>query len=156
MEFKFDILTVHVLHIEILLIPVVLMFYVLMGLIIDIQILLKTGILLVVAYFILRFIGKSVITYYSCKFSSLEPDISRNLHLSLITQAGIALSLSGLAYNQLISLNFIEEAKLLVTVIGVSIILSQLVGPVMLRFAIERCTSEKAKFTLLSAVDDSP
>ena len=47
-----------------------------------------------------------------------------------------------------------EEAKLLVSVVGISIILSQLIGPLMLRFGIKRCISEKTKFNLLSVVED--
>lgn len=157
METKFDKLEEHVLHIEILLIPVVLLFYVLFGMIIDLNILLGSGLFIFLTYFLLRFFGKTVITFYSTKLStkSLEQeDICQNLHLSLVTQAGIALSLVGLSYNNLISLNYPNEAKLIVSAIGISIIVSQIIGPIMLRLAIFRCKVEKTKFSFLSAKEN--
>lgn len=154
METKFEMITVPVLQLEILLIPVVLMFYVLMGLIIDVDILFSSGIFIVVIYFILRFVSKSFSIFLTEKFSNVEDDIKGNLHLCLITQAGIALALTGLAYNKLLSLGFVEEAKLLVSVVGISIIISQLIGPIMLRYGIKRSKLDNTKFTLLSAVEE--
>ena len=162
MEEKHQIITKHVLQLEILLIPIVLLFYVLLGLEIDLELLIETGLLITIVYFLFRFIGKTFITLYMCRISDLQPDVSKNLHLCLVSQAGIALSLTGLAYNQMITYaetlvdqtRLVDQAQLLITVIGISIIFSQLIGPVMLRYGIERCKSDQTKFTLLSAVEE--
>ena len=136
MESRYEILEEHVLQIEILLVPVVLMFYIIMGLSIDSSVVLGTGLVLILSYVSLRFIGKFGGTYFVTKASKLQPNIKKSLHFFLITQGGIAIALAGLAYNQLLNLGLDTEASLVVTVIAISVILSELVGPLLLRFGI--------------------
>lgn len=140
----FEILHEHVLQIELLMVPVVLMFYVLMGLEIHLSLLVSVGtVLLVFLYFASRVVGKVVGPWVASQFSEVHPNVKRNLHLSLITQSGIAVALAGLAYNQLTDIGEPDLAKLVLTVVGVSVIISELVGPLLLRRAIARCIRER-------------
>lgn len=136
MESKHEILTEHVLQVETLLVPVVLMFYIIMGVSIDLSLVLGSGIFLVLWYFALRIIGKLGGTFISTKGSKLPKNIKNNLHYFLITQGGIAIALAGLAFNQLLTLGLQEEASLIITVVAFGVILSEFVGPLMLRFGI--------------------
>ena len=138
MESRYEILTEHVLQIEILLVPIVLMFYIIMGVSIDTSYAIGTGLILIVSYFGLRLIGKLGGTFLLNKGSKLSSNIKNNLHYFLVTQGGIAVALAGLAYNQLLNLNLQSEATTVLTVITVSIILSELVGPLLLRFGIHQ------------------
>ena len=136
MESKHEILEEHVLQIETLLVPVVLLFYIIMGVSLDIPYVLGSGIFLVLWYFALRFIGKLSGTFIATKGSNLPKNIKNNLHYFLITQGGIAIALAGLAFNQLLALNMQSEASLVITVVAFGVILSEFVGPLLLRFGI--------------------
>ena len=138
MESRYEILTEHVLQIEILLVPIVLMFYIIMGVSIDTSFAIGAGLILIVSYFGLRLIGKLGGTFLLNKGSKLSSNIKNNLHYFLVTQGGIAVALAGLAYNQLLNLNLQSEATTVLTVATVSIILSELVGPLLLRFGIHQ------------------
>lgn len=136
LENRYEILTEHILQIEILMVPVVLMFYIIMGLSIDVLYSLGAGLVFIVSYVVLRGIGKISGTLLPTRSSSLPGNIKNNLHYFLITQGGIAIALAGLAYNQLITLNLQEEATSIITIIGVGVIISELIGPLLLRFGI--------------------
>ena len=138
METKYEILTEHILHIEILLVPVVLMFYIVMGVSINISYALGSGLLFIIAYFVLRLIGKVGGTFFITKTSSLPANIKNNLHYFLITQGGIAIALAGLAFNQLHNLGLDTEATMVITIVGIGVILSESLGPLLLRFGIKQ------------------
>jgi Kef-type K+ transport system membrane component KefB len=138
LEKEYEILAEHILQIEILLIPVVLMFYILIGLSLDLGLLFGSGLVLIPTYFLVRFIAKFVGTNLACRISDLHVNVKNNLQFCLITQGGIAIALAGLAYNQLINLDLHPEATLVITVAAVGVIFSELIGPLLLRFGINR------------------
>lgn len=138
MESRHEILTEHILQIEILLVPVVLLFYIFMGLSIDVTFVLGSGFILIIFYFILRFVGELGGTYITTQKSNLPNNIKNNLHYFLITQGGIAIALAGLAYNQLILLNLQSDAVMVLSVVAIGVIISEFVGPLLLRFGIKQ------------------
>lgn len=143
MESRYGILTEHVLQIEILLVPIVLMFFIIMGVSVDTSLILGSGLVLILAYFVLRLIGKLGGTFLITRGSKLPVNIKNNLHLFLTTQGGIAIALAGLSYNQLINLQLQTEATLVLTVITVAVIVSELIGPLLLRFGIYQSQNGK-------------
>lgn len=136
MEAKYEILTEHILQIELLLVPVVLMFYILMGLTIDVPYSLGTGFVLIIAYIIIRTISEFGGTLIATRMSNLPKNIKNNLQYFLITQGGITIALAGLSYNQLVILGLPTEATLVISVVGISVVISQIIGPLFLRFGI--------------------
>lgn len=135
-ESKYDILTEHILQIELLLIPVVLMFYIFMGISVDLSLLSGLGLFLIGGYFIGRLIGKFGGSLVTTRIGAVPGAVRSNFQYYLITQGGVAIALAGLAYNQLVNLQMDHEATLIITVITIAVILSELVGPLILRFSI--------------------
>ena len=138
MESRYVILTEHILQIETLLVPVVLMFYIFIGISIDLSLISGTGLFLIGGYFITRLIGKYSGSWLTTKVRFVPNNVRSNLRYCLITQGGIAIALSGLAYNQLVNLQMHSEATLVITVITIAVILSELVGPLLLRLSMAR------------------
>ena len=138
LEAKYEILSEHILQIELLLVPVVLMFYIFMGLLIDIKYVLGSGLTFILAYVTLRFIGKFFGTLLPSRLSNLPRNIKNNLEFFLITQGGVSIALAGLSYNQLVAIGLQTEATLIVSVIGISVVLSQILGPILLKFGIKQ------------------
>jgi hypothetical protein len=64
--------------------------------------------------------------------------VKNNLPISLLTQAGIAIGLVGLAFQKLIELGRNEMAFFLINIVGVSVILSEIFGPFLLKEALNR------------------
>jgi len=119
------------------------MFYIIMGVSVDTSLILGSGLVLIIAYFVLRFIGKSGGTFLITRGSKLPSNLKNNLHLFLTTQGGIAIALAGLSYNQLVNLQLQTEATLVLTVITVAVIFSELIGPLLLRFGIYQSQNGK-------------
>ena len=138
MESRYVILTEHILQIETLLVPVVLMFYIFIGISIDLSLISGTGLFLIGGYFITRLIGKYSGSWLTTKVRFVPNNVRSNLRYCLITQGGIAIALSGLAYNQLVNLQMHSEATLVITVITIAVILSELVGPLLFRLSMAR------------------
>lgn len=163
-EQEFDKLEENVLQIETVVIPIVLLFYVLMGLIIDLSVfnpnsehfkLYPYASLILFGFFFIRLVSKVTAIYMSGKFSRFNTEIRSNLPLCSVSQAGLALGLAGLGYNQLDNLGYSEQGTLLITIVGISVILSQIIGPLLFRIATKNVASETTKFNLLSAMEES-
>lgn len=63
------------------------------------------------------------------------------LPLSLLTQAGVALGLVAFAYSRLIALNVQEAtdaAVLLLDIVAVSVLIAEIIGPLLLKIALTR------------------
>ena len=105
----------------------------------EIGILLQTGTLIfALLYFTTRMLGKgfgSYITSYASRSSSV---ITNYLPFSLLTQAGVAIGLAGLAYQNLTILGRVDDANLIINIVGISVIMSELLGPFLLKFAIKK------------------
>ena len=126
-----------VLSLEYLSLPVIILFFVLVGLQMNLTLIFaENGYILILAflYFIGRAVGKAGGTWIAA--FNLPDKVKKNLPLTLITQAGVAIGLAGLAYNKLLEEGFLTESNLIINVIGVSVIFAEIVGPLLVKRAI--------------------
>lgn len=124
---------------DILAIPILLLFFILIGLSMEIEILLQLGTLtFAVLYFVLRLAGKGFGSYVSSYVSGVSSAIKNNLPFSLLTQAGVAIGLAGLAFQSLTAIGRVDDALFILNIVGITVILSELLGPFFLKFAILR------------------
>ena len=124
---------------DVLAIPILLLFFILIGLSMEIQILFQLGTLVVaILYFVFRLLGKSFGSYVTSYASGASSVITNYLPFSLLTQAGVAIGLAGLAYQSLSTIGRLDDANLIINIVGVSVILSEILGPFLLKFAILR------------------
>ena len=121
--------------VETLFSPVILLFFVLIGLEMDLGLIFRDPLILVLSgvYFSARIIGKMVGVYSTGNLSNMQRNVRNNLPLCLTPQAGVAIGLAGMVFNQLIALGLQDQASLVINVVGVGVILSELVGPVLVR-----------------------
>lgn len=104
--------------------PVMLLFFVLSGMKLNMKTLLSVGII-GVSYFFIRIIGKYIGSYLGCLVTKEHKDIRYNLGLALIPQAGVAIGLSVLGQRLLPA----DLGNLLSTIILASSVLYEFVGP---------------------------
>ena len=89
-------------------------------------------------YFVSRALGKGIGTTIAGKFSNLPSKVKKNLPISFITQAGVAIGLAGLAFNQLTPLGYESEANIILIVVTLSVIIAEIFGPLLVKKAIFR------------------
>ena len=95
----------------------------------------------ILIYFIARAIGKSVGSYSTARIAKMPETVMKNIPFSLLTQAGVAIGLAALAYSYLLNLNVpaaTNTAIILLDVITVSVLLAEIVGPLLLKFALRK------------------
>jgi len=126
--------------VEILSSPIVLLFFVLIGLSMDLFLIFSSPIILVLAivYFTTRVLGKGIGAYSMGKVTGLPKKVRNNLPLCLVTQAGVAIGLAGLVYNELSAIGMTSEATLVINVTGIAVILAELIGPLLVKKAVFR------------------
>ena len=130
----YQILKQHIQKLDVLTVPVVLLFFILIGLSMEIDTLLTISTLLfAVLYFLLRAIGKASGTFTACQILHTSGHVKNNLPVSLLTQAGIAVGLAGLAFQRLNALGAPNDALFVLNIVGVSVILSEIFGPFLLK-----------------------
>ena len=112
--------------------PVYILFFTLAGTHLDISSLAGAGIIGLV-YFIFRIAGKIGGTYYGAGLAGSPPVIRRYLGFALAPQAGVAIGLIFLIAN---NDSFSEYAAVVTPVVLTGVIISELVGPLLARFAI--------------------
>lgn len=113
--------------------PIMLIFFVVSGMNLDLSILASCG-LVGVAYFLIRIIGKYIGAYLGCLICKTDATIRDYLGVALIPQAGVAI---GLAY---LSRRILPDniGNLLMTIILASSVLYELIGPACAKFALIR------------------
>lgn len=122
--------------------PIMLLFFVVSGMNLDLSILASFGVV-GVAYFLIRIIGKYIGTYIGCLIYQTAKPIRYYLGVALIPQAGVAI---GLAY---LSRRILPESigNLLMTIILASSVLYELIGPACAKFALARAGAIQNKNT---------
>jgi Kef-type K+ transport system membrane component KefB len=144
----------YILEAESFMIPVVLLFFILIGMEMDLtliteeignifsnfnfSILSSSVLIITLFYFSARFVGKAGGSWLAGVFSNFPPKVKNNLPISLITQAGVAIGLAGLAFNELTSVGRANDASLVLTVVTISVIISEIIGPLLVKKAIFR------------------
>ena len=117
--------------------PVVALFFVLIGLNLDLSALTQIG-FLGLLYIFGRTFAKSVGAYIGATVVRAEPTIRKYLGPCLYSQAGVALGLAILASEKLISLGVPEVGLLVLNTITATTIIFQVFGPIAIRWAVQK------------------
>ncbi len=126
--------------------PVIALFFILVGYEMELNLLLTPLILVILLYFISRAIGKSTGAFFTSYFSNMPQKVTRYLPFSLISQAGVALGLAAFAYTRLLELNVqaaSDIAIVLIDIVAVSVLITEIVGPLLLKNALIRAEEIK-------------
>lgn len=124
----------HIQKLDVITVPIVLLFFILIGLSMEIKALLTVSTLaFAILYFLLRGLGKASGTFTACSLFKTSNEVKYNLPISLLTQAGIAIGLAGLAFQRLTALGASNDALFVLNIVGVSVILSEIFGPFLLK-----------------------
>lgn len=121
--------------------PIFVCFFVLSGADLDLANLKAVG-LIGIGYVIARVFGKYLGAMLSTKMVGLENSVQKNLGLTLIPQAGVALGLSLLAANIIHG----EHGQQIRTIVLGATIVYELIGPLVAKFALKRagCIAKEA------------
>lgn len=111
--------------------PIMVMFFVVSAMNLDLTILKSFGIV-GVAYFVIRIVGKYLGAYLGSYLVQTSKEIRNYLGVALIPQAGVSIGLAYLARRLLLS----DIGNLLMTIILASSILYELIGPASAKFAL--------------------
>lgn len=104
--------------------PIMLMFFVLSGMRLNVPALATAGII-GVAYFFVRIVGKYIGAYAGCRVGGSAPEVRRYLGMALVPQAGVSIGLAALAERMLPA----GPGVMLSTIILSSSVLYEMVGP---------------------------
>ena len=105
--------------------PLNLLFFVLSGAELDLNILMNPLVLLIgVIYIISRSAGKYYGSYVSCKMTKCNEKITKNLGITLLPQAGVALGMALTATN-------LSDGSMVRNVVLFAVLVYELVGPAM-------------------------
>jgi Kef-type K+ transport system membrane component KefB len=124
-------------NIKTITLPIYILFFVIAGANMDIEILTSIG-LLGVVYIICRSFGLIGGSYFSALLSKANVVIRRNLGFAILSQAGVAIGLSLVASHKLADLGYGEMGQLIVTTIAATTVIFAIIGPIGARFAITR------------------
>jgi len=140
--------------VETLFSPIVLLFFVLIGLEMDLGLIFREPMILILSgtYFLTRVIGKMIGVYSTASLSSLKREIRTNLPLCLTPQAGVAIGLAAMVFNQFMALGMNDHASLIINVVGLGVILSELGGPILVRKGLIRSGEVKDQNEMYSQV----
>ena len=121
--------------------PIFVCFFVLSGADLNLANLKSVGIV-GIGYVVSRVIGKYLGSMISTKMAGFDESVQRNLGLTLVPQAGVALGLSLIAANIIHG----EHGQYIRTIILGATIVYELIGPLLAKFALKRsgCIEENA------------
>ena len=117
--------------------PIYILFFVVAGINLQIELLLTIG-LLGGVYIICRSAGLISGSYVAALASKADPVIRNNLGFGILSQAGVAIGLALLASHKLSSLGMPELGSLVITTIAATTVIFEIIGPLSARFAIIR------------------
>lgn len=110
--------------------PLFVLFFVLSGAELDLQILSNPLVLLVgIVYIIFRSLGKYSGAYLSCSLTKCSRTIRRNLGITLLPQAGVALGMA-------LTAQALSDGKIVRNVVLFSVLVYELVGPALTKRAL--------------------
>jgi Kef-type K+ transport system membrane component KefB len=112
--------------------PFMVIFFVLAGANLELRMLSSIGFICAV-YIVFRIVGKVVGARIGSQFGKADRETKRWMGVALLPQAGIAIGMA------LVASNFIPEYRqTLLSVVVVSTVLFEIIGPIFTRFALER------------------
>jgi Kef-type K+ transport system membrane component KefB len=111
-------------------VPINILFFVISGAELDLQVLVNPLTLLVgVIYIIARSAGKYFGSYGSCKLTKCSEAITKNLGITLLPQAGVALGMA-------ITAATLSDGAIVRNVVLFSVLIYELVGPALTRMSL--------------------
>jgi len=111
--------------------PVLLIFFVISGMKLDLQMLRVTGIM-GISYFVIRLVGKNLGVFAGATLLKLDPQIRKYLGMALTPQAGVSIGLAALGQRVLPP----DSALLLNSIILPSAVLYEMIGPALAKVAL--------------------
>lgn len=123
--------------------PLFVMFFVLSGAELRLDILASATVLIIgVVYIISRSIGKYVGSYVSAKMVGCDKNIQKYLGITLLPQAGVALGMSAIVIS-----TWPEEGVLVRNIILFSVLVYEIVGPMLTKIALTKAGDITEKTT---------
>ena len=123
--------------------PIFVLFFVLSGAELRLDILANGWIILIgVAYILSRAVGKYFGTMGSAKLTGCTPEIQKYLGITLLPQAGVALGMSAIVIQ-----DFPSDGVLVRNIVLFSVLVLELVGPVLTKWALTCAGDIKQKTT---------
>ena len=131
-------------------VPLTILFFVISGAELDLNILLNPITLIVgVVYILARSAGKYFGAYGSCKLTRCSKPITDNLGITLLPQAGVALGMA-------ITATALADGALVRNVILFSVLIYELVGPALTRMALKRAGEIRPEGKTSARVKNEP
>ncbi|MFH1062813.1 MAG: cation:proton antiporter [Candidatus Omnitrophota bacterium] len=112
--------------------PIYLIFFVLAGASLEIDLLGKIGTIGIV-YMIFRIIGKFIGTYLGARISKADDDVKKYLSLGLLPQAGVALGMALIAKEQ-----FPQAGNIIFTTVAATTVIYEIIGPFFVKLALHK------------------
>ena len=123
--------------------PLYVMFFVLSGAELRLDILKDVWVLVIgLVYILSRSVGKYLGTYTSSRLVKCEPKIQKYLGITLLPQAGVAIGMSAIVLE-----TFGEPGVLIRNIILFSVLIYELVGPMLTKIALTKAGDIKEKTT---------
>ncbi|MHA1211729.1 MAG: cation:proton antiporter [Candidatus Heimdallarchaeota archaeon] len=126
--------------------PVIALFFICVGLKIQIPNILTIGIIGIV-YLVSRSLGKVGGVSLTAKLVKSPKVIQRYLGPSLISQAGVALGLAASIETEFLGTIFEHEASMILTIITGTVVVLEIVGPLLVKFSIFKANETNRKLT---------
>ena len=121
--------------------PLFVLFFVLSGAELRLDILAMPEVLLIgVVYILARSVGKYLGAYGSCKLTKCEPSVTKYLGITLLPQAGVALGMSAVVLQTMG-----ENGVLVRNIVLFAVLIYELVGPVLTKIALTKAGDIKEK-----------
>ncbi len=131
-----------VIEVEKLADPIIALFFILVGFGMNLGLFLDISITaLVFTFFLARALGKSFGAWSGATVANMPKNVRQYLPFSLLTQAGVALGLAALAFSRLNDLGTTkatDTAILLLNIVTLSVIMTEIIGPLLVKWAIHR------------------
>ncbi|MDO5564650.1 MAG: cation:proton antiporter [Eubacteriales bacterium] len=130
--------------------PIFILFFVLSGAELDLNVFQNSIVFFVgLMYFISRAIGKYYGSFLTCKITNCSKQISDNLGLTLLPQAGVALGMAQ-------SASFLKGGVLISNIVLFSVLISELIAPVLTKQVLIRAGEIKIQNRKSSRVENVP
>ncbi len=117
--------------------PIIAFFFILVGLKTDFAYVKYIGIVGSI-YLIGRVVGKIGFANFAARITKLPKEIKSNIGFCLLTQGGIALGLAVYINEEFVGTIFEEQAEIVLTVVTGTIIIVEMIGPLLVKWAIHR------------------
>ena len=124
--------------VERLAVPIIALFFILVGYEMDLGLLITPILIIILLYFILRTIGKTVGSYAPAYIARMPAKVTNNIPLALLSQAGVALGLAALAFSRLVAIGMDDVAYLILDIVAVNVLIAEILGPLLLKQALKR------------------